>query len=73
MIFSKLFRRGQDKDKAQQPAAPASVNPLDQPYEQPASGVDPMAEKIPADPNSVQADPGPGDEVRLPVDPTRPH
>lgn len=73
MIFAKLFGRGKKNDGSSQPpqvVTPTSVNPLDQPYEQPASGVDPLAEKIPADPNKVHHDPGPGLEVKLPVDPT---
>ena len=71
MIFSKLFRRGNNKTpQAVLPTTTTPINPLDQPYEQPSSGVDPLGEKIPADPNKVRQDPGPGAEVQLPVDPT---
>jgi hypothetical protein len=70
MIFAKLFGRGKKQDEVPKVAEPTTVNPLDQPYDQPTSGVDPMAEKIPADPNKVRQDPGPGAEVQLPVDPT---
>jgi hypothetical protein len=70
MIFGKLFGRSNKKDETPQVVKPATINPLDQPYDQPPAGVDPMAEKIPADPNKVRQDPGPGAEVQLPVDPT---
>lgn len=37
--------------------------------DKPKEGVDPLSEKIPAEPKDIQHDPGPGIEVRLPVDP----
>lgn len=74
MIFGKLFRRKNPDEEARAKAEAERLSKLlNSDDNQPKPGVDPLGEKIPAEPANVQRDPGPGIEVKLPVDPNAKH
>lgn len=66
-IFGVKRRNPEQEARAREEAARLSAMLASE--DKPKEGVDPLGEKIPADPKDVQHDPGPGIEVKLPVDP----